>query len=175
MTSFIDRQRKKKRKTHPDFSKNKIKHCVVVLSRLVGSKNSAGGAGFSYYRLLSLLSLPPSLSLKSKGSKSPNLIPKPKMEKNESADEHLEMEPKREKERDHNDEGSDSEEDREEEIRDRECHEREKKMSDKKQRAKERREKRRQEISLLRTIPYSDHQRYQLTFFPFFFSLSYRL
>ncbi|XP_058195711.1 uncharacterized protein LOC131312027 [Rhododendron vialii] len=82
------------------------------------------------------------------------------MEKNESANEHLEMEPKREKERDHNDEGSDSEEDREEEIRDRECHEREKKMSDKKQRAKERREKRRQEISLLRTIPYSDHQRW---------------
>ncbi|KAG8388169.1 hypothetical protein BUALT_Bualt02G0097900 [Buddleja alternifolia] len=31
---------------------------------------------------------------------------------------------------------------------------------DKKERAKERREKRRQEISLLRTIPYSDHQRW---------------
>ncbi|CAK9186879.1 unnamed protein product [Ilex paraguariensis] len=31
---------------------------------------------------------------------------------------------------------------------------------DKKERAKERREKRRQEVSLLRTIPYSDHQRW---------------
>ena len=31
---------------------------------------------------------------------------------------------------------------------------------DKKERARERREKRRQEISLLRTIPYSDHQKY---------------
>ncbi|KAA8542042.1 hypothetical protein F0562_023194 [Nyssa sinensis] len=35
-----------------------------------------------------------------------------------------------------------------------------KKHMDKKERAKERREKRRQEISLLRTIPYSDHQRW---------------
>lgn len=31
---------------------------------------------------------------------------------------------------------------------------------DKKEKAKEKKEKRRQEISLLRTIPYSDHQRY---------------
>lgn len=32
-------------------------------------------------------------------------------------------------------------------------------IMDKKEKAKEKREKRRQEISLLRTIPYSDHQR----------------
>lgn len=34
------------------------------------------------------------------------------------------------------------------------------KQMDKRERAKERREKRRQEISLLRSIPYSEHQRY---------------
>lgn len=32
-------------------------------------------------------------------------------------------------------------------------------IMDKKEKAKEKKEKRRQEISLLRTIPYSDHQR----------------
>lgn len=36
---------------------------------------------------------------------------------------------------------------------------------DKKERARERREKRRQEISLLRTIPYSDHQKYHAYLF----------
>ena len=37
------------------------------------------------------------------------------------------------------------------------------KRMNKKERAKERREKRREEISLLRTVPYSDHQRYMFT------------
>lgn len=37
--------------------------------------------------------------------------------------------------------------------------------SDKAERAKERREKRLQEISLLRTIPYSDHQRLACFYF----------
>ncbi|KAH7857700.1 hypothetical protein Vadar_015535 [Vaccinium darrowii] len=90
------------------------------------------------------------------------------MEKEASVDheQHLEMESKKEEKEigDHNEEGSDSDEDREEDREEeeiRECHEREnKRMTDKKERAKERREKRRQEISLLRTIPYSDHQRW---------------
>lgn len=33
-------------------------------------------------------------------------------------------------------------------------------MTGKKEKSKDKKEKRRQEISLLRTIPYSDHQRY---------------
>ncbi|KAL6972945.1 alcohol dehydrogenase [Sarracenia purpurea var. burkii] len=81
------------------------------------------------------------------------------MEKNANAENQQQhpLEPKRDKDKEI-DEGSDSDpEDREEEDQ-REFH-RDRKM-EKKERAKERREKRRQQISLLRTIPYSDHQRW---------------
>ncbi|KAH7866624.1 hypothetical protein Vadar_022850 [Vaccinium darrowii] len=67
------------------------------------------------------------------------------------------MECKREKEKESSElvEVTDSQnEDKEEERQ------RDKKKKEKRERAKERREKRRQDVSLLRTIPYSDHQRW---------------
>ncbi|GMQ09457.1 hypothetical protein CsSME_00052833 [Camellia sinensis var. sinensis] len=77
----------------------------------------------------------------------------------ENADQEHPMEPDKEKEKDHGDEDTESDnEERDEEERESQRL-RDKKM-ERRLRAKERREKRRQVISLLRTIPYSDHQRW---------------
>lgn len=86
---------------------------------------------------------------------------KARMEKIE--DEKHPMEPYKEKEDRQREEDSASESDEKEEEIHKESDTRDnkkKKKMDKRQRAKERRDKRRQQISLLRTIPYSDHQRW---------------
>lgn len=67
---------------------------------------------------------------------------------------HMTMESKREKEI-----GEDRDSKNEVKGEESESQRQRDKKEEKRERAKERREKRRQEVSLLRTIPYSDHQR----------------
>ncbi|XP_057514650.1 uncharacterized protein LOC130796333 [Actinidia eriantha] len=76
------------------------------------------------------------------------------------ANQQLPMESQREKEKEKDSEREEDTDSENDEREERECQKLRDRQKEKRERAKERREKRRQQISLLRTIPYSDHQRW---------------